>query len=121
MFNFFNKEKDSDPQNFKEVLRSLKEIKRELESCQSELEELKKYSQRAIQKIGIVRFNPFSKIGGNQSFSVAFLDKENNGVVITSLYDQKESRIYTKPVQTGKSSYSLSREEKEAISKAINS
>lgn len=121
MINIFNRKKDSDPKNLEEVLGCLKRLKKDFKSLQSELEDLKEHSQRSIQKIGIVRFNPFSEIGGDQSFSVALLDEKNNGMVITSLYNQEGSRIYTKPIKSGDSSYSLSQEEKEAISKAINS
>lgn len=41
--------------------------------------------QRTLQHIGLVRFNPFADAGGDQSFSVALLDANNSGVVISSL------------------------------------
>ena len=73
----------------------------------------------SIQKVGVVRFNPFKDTGGDQSFAIALLDKNNNGVVISSLYSREGTRIYTKPIEKGDSSYHLSEEEKEAIQKAI--
>jgi hypothetical protein len=118
MFNLFKKKKE--PENLQEILSQLKNLKENFEKFSEELEKLKKESKFSIQKIGIVRFNPFFEIGGNQSFSVALLDGNNNGFVITSLYTREGNRIYAKPIVDEKSQYLLSKEEKEAIEKAIN-
>ena len=72
-------------------------------------------------KIGVVRFNPFNDMGGNQSFIIAMLDNKNNGFVISSLFVKDGNRVYTKTVKQGKSDYVLSKEEIEAINRAINS
>ena len=68
--------------------------------------------------MGVVRYNPFSDTGSDQSFSIALLDSDNNGMVITSLYSRDGNRVYAKPVKNNVSEYSLSNEEKEAIIKA---
>jgi len=70
-----------------------------------------------------VRFNPFSQTGGNQSFSLALLDGNNNGLVISSLHSREGTRIYAKMVKEGEGKgkgkkSSFSNEEKEAILKA---
>ena len=72
-------------------------------------------TSRSIQKVGVVRFNPFKETGGNQSFSIALLDSKDNGLVISSLFTRQGTRIYAKPVKNGKSTYQLSKEELEAI------
>lgn len=118
MFNLFKKKKE--PENLQEILSQFKNLKENFEKFSEELEKLKKESKFSIQKIGIVRFNPFFEIGGNQSFSVALLDGNNTGFVITSLYTREGNRIYAKPIVDEKSQYLLSKEEKEAIEKAIN-
>lgn len=72
-----------------------------------------------IQKVGLVRFNPFAETGGDQSFCLALLDGEDNGLVISSLHSRETTRIYAKPVKKGKSAgYDLSAEEKQAVLKA---
>lgn len=72
-----------------------------------------------FQKIGIVRFNPFSDTGGSQSFTMALLDKEDNGVVMTSLYARTGNRWYIKSIKDGSGKdVELSREEKAAIKQA---
>jgi len=117
MFNFFNK-KEKEPQNLNEVLKEIKSLRREFQTVSKELEALKKKSDFFIQKIGIIRYNPFSNVGSDQSFSLALLDADNNGIVITSLFSQEGNRVYGKPVKNGGSEYSLSNEEKQAIEKA---
>ena len=73
------------------------------------------------QKIGIVRYNAFKDTGSDLSFTLALLDKYNNGVVLNGIYARDSSNIYAKPVEKGESKYVLSNEEKEAIKKAIES
>lgn len=116
MLNFFKKKKE--PENLKEILSQFKELKANFDKISKELENLKKENKFNIQKFGIVRFNPFKEIGGNQSFSVALLDGNDNGVVITTLYTREGNRVYGKPIKNGQSEYLLSTEEKEAIEKA---
>ena len=117
MFKFFKKGK-KEPENLKEVLAQFKGLEENFEKLSEELESLKKESKFSVQKIGIVRFNPFSEVGGDQSFSIALLDGNDNGIVITSLYSREGNRIYGKPIKAGVSEYSLSEEEKQAIEKA---
>lgn len=118
MFNFFKKSK-KEPKNFNEVLNYLENLEGNLGKLSEELENLKKESKFSVQKVGIVRFNPFKEVGGDQSFSAALLDGNDSGIVITSLYSRDGNRVYGKPIENEKSEYSLSEEEKEAIEKAV--
>jgi len=79
---------------------------------------LEKMAQKSIQKVGLVRFNPFKDTGSNQSFSLAMLDSFDNGLVISTLFTREGARIYAKPLEAGKSTYALSEEELEAIGRA---
>jgi len=79
-------------------------------------------SFRGLHKLGLVRFNPFKDIGGDQSFSIAFLDGKNNGIVLSSLFTREGSKVYSKSIVGGVSEkHPLTEEEKQAIEKAINS
>jgi hypothetical protein len=82
--------------------------------------ELEAITQRAIQKVGVVRYNPFSDAGGDQSFAIALLDAEGNGLVVSSLHSRTETRVFAKPVRAGRSTYSLSDEEQQAVKKALD-
>jgi hypothetical protein len=73
---------------------------------------------RSLQRLGLVRFNAFEGLGGEQSFALALLDDEGAGVVLSSLQGRGESRLYAKPVEKWDSTYTLSVEEKEAIGQA---
>ena len=73
-----------------------------------------------IQKIGIVRYSAFRDTGSDLSFALALLDRENNGVVLNGIYSREMSNIYAKPIKSGKSTYTLSEEETQALKKAIN-
>lgn len=119
MFKFFEKKKE--PRNLKEILRQFGDLEKEVERISQGFENLKKENKFSVQKIGIVRYNPFSEVGGDQSFSIALLDGNNDGVVITSLYARDGNRVYGKPIKKGASEYSLSEEEKRAIEEAIAS
>lgn len=75
---------------------------------------------RSIHKVGIIRFNPFKDIGGDQSFAIALLDGKDSGLVISSLHTREGTRIYSKPVVKGESEkYTLTDEEKAAIKNAV--
>ncbi|HUV81333.1 MAG TPA: DUF4446 family protein [Patescibacteria group bacterium] len=117
MFHFFEKEKQ-EPKELKEVLKQFKSLKKNFSELSSEFENLKKEHRFSIQKIGIIRFNPFSEVGGDQSFSVALLDAKDDGLVITSFYTREGNRVYGKPIKSGKSQYALSQEEIKAIEAA---
>ncbi|MEZ8220983.1 Protein of unknown function (DUF4446) [Candidatus Fervidibacteria bacterium JGI MDM2 JNZ-1-D12] len=90
-----------------------------LASVETRLEKLHSLLQGCLQRVGLVRFDAFDDIAGQQSFSVALLDNEGNGVVITSLFGRTESRCYAKPVIQGNSPHRLSEEEMAAIRQAM--
>jgi len=73
----------------------------------------------AIQKLGFVRYNAFGELGSDLSFSIALLDKFNNGFVLTSIFGRENSTSYAKPIKFGKSVYPLSVEEIQAIDRAM--
>lgn len=100
------------------LIKKLEGQETDLKKIFEEISRLNQISERSFQKIGVVRFNPFKDVGGDQSFSIALLDLNNNGFVITSFYGREGNRIYAKPINNGKSEYSLSEEEIEAIEKA---
>ena len=79
---------------------------------------LEEQLQQTIQKVGVVRFNPFDDGGGNFSFSIALLDGHNNGMVITSMYGRQQNRMYAKRITEGISENTLTEEEQRAIAEA---
>jgi hypothetical protein len=115
---FLRKNKKA-PETPKETLKRLERLEKEMEAISRSLKEFREKSKKDLQKVGMVRFNPFGEIGGDQSFSIAVLDENNDGFVITSHYGRESNRIYAKPVKGGKSEYVLSDEEGWAVVQAI--
>lgn len=75
-----------------------------------------------VQKVGVIRYNPFDEVGGDLSFAVALLDEDDNGVVFNSIYSREASYTYAKPLINGVcEKYKLSEEELQAIQKALGS
>jgi len=72
----------------------------------------------ALQRVGVLRFNAFDDVGGEQSFAIAFLDESGNGVVVSGLQGRDGGRVFAKPVRGGRSQYALSAEEERAIAAA---
>ncbi len=92
-----------------------------LEALQGDLTRVSEALQLAVQRVGLVRFNPFEDTGGDQSFAVALLDARGDGIVLSSLFARRETRVFAKPIQGGKSTHVLTAEESRAIELALAS
>lgn len=102
-----------------EVLENEKKLDAALVQISRKVEGLLFDSQFYIQKIGLVRFNPFNDTGGDQSFILALIDDNNSGVVISGLHTRNGTRWYAKQVREGKGAeYELSADEIKAIKSA---
>jgi hypothetical protein len=80
---------------------------------------LDRRTRRSLQHIGLVRFNPFDDTGSDQSFAIALLDDQRDGVVVSSLHGRTNTRVFAKPVADGSSPHTLSDEESQAIRVAL--
>lgn len=101
------------------LLKGSNEEHNRINELTKKLEKLEKDGFYHIQKIGLVRFNPFAETGGDQSFCLAVLDNHDSGFVISSLHSRDKTRFYAKPVKNGQPvGYELSKEETRAIKKA---
>ena len=89
-----------------------------IEDLTKQIEAVRRDSSFHIQKVGLIRFNPFSEVGGDHSFSVALLDANNTGFVATSIHTRDRTRVYAKVIKKGKSEIELSKEETKALVEA---
>ncbi|OGM64340.1 hypothetical protein A3A52_05390 [Candidatus Woesebacteria bacterium RIFCSPLOWO2_01_FULL_39_14] len=101
-----------------EVIRREKINAKNLKDLRSNFFALEENSRFHIQKVGLVRFNPFRELGGDHSFSLALLNAKDTGVVITGLHTRERTRVYVKDIKKGKSELELSEEEKRALKRA---
>ena len=96
-------------------IQDVKEIKRDNSEIKAYYTKLDDDISSCIQKAGILRYNAFRDVGGDLSFTMALLDREDNGIVLNGIYGSESSNIYAKPIKKRQSTYQLSDEEKYAI------
>jgi len=105
-----------------QVLDEVADEKKFSKELEEKINGLKLEGLSNIKKIGLIRYNPFSETGGNQSFVLSLLDGRDNGFVITSLHNRDSTRVFAKPVFGGKESgFEFSKEEIQAILEAKKS
>jgi hypothetical protein len=98
------------------LTRDVHIAKKDIDQLINRCDTIEKRQQFHIQKIGLLRFNPFKDTGGDQSFILALLDAKDTGVVITALYSRSGTRWYAKKVAKGKGmEHELSEEETKVI------
>jgi hypothetical protein len=101
------------------LLRDVDFQKKETEQLKEFTVKLDKDGQLHIQKLGLIRFNPFKDTGGDQSFVLSLLDGSDTGVIISGLYSRAGTRWYAKKVLDGKGvEHDLSEEEKRSVKEA---
>ena len=103
-----------------ELTALIRNIERDNRMTENDIAQLYAMLELCIQKVAIVRYNAFHNVGSDQSFSVALLDKRDNGVVISGIFGRDASTSYAKPVRSGASDYALTDEEERAIETARN-
>jgi hypothetical protein len=89
-----------------------------LERTDERLAELERLVRREVHRVGFVRYNSFSDIDSDLSFTLALLNDEGNGVVLTSIYALEETRTFGKAVRKFVPEQGASKEEQAAIAMA---
>jgi Protein of unknown function (DUF4446) len=74
---------------------------------------------RALRFQGMVRYDAYRDMGGQQSWSIALLDQSRTGNIITSLHSRDHARVYLKELVDGVCNQRLSPEEERAIALAM--
>lgn len=105
-------------QELKEYIKEVKQNSTELNNLEKRIELIESKLRASVDRTELIRFNAFENMGSELSFALAMLNQEGNGVVLSSINNREESRVYAKPVVKGESTYHLSEEEKKVINKA---
>ena len=95
------------------------ELEQALSETHSYCKQLENKMKNCVQKIGVVRYNAYNDAGNDLSFAVALLDEKNNGIVFNGIYSREMSNIYAKPIADGRCEYNITKEENEALKKAM--
>jgi hypothetical protein len=102
--------------------RCLEESRQALAHSHELQEQLARQGARlegCVQKVGLVRYDAFGDVRGDQSFSLALLDGQDYGTVITALFGRNDSRFFGKSVRAGQADQSLTEEEEDALQMAL--
>ncbi len=99
----------------REYISKVEEVKNKNQELMAYCHELDENMASCIQKVGIIRYSAFKDTGSDLSFALALLDENNDGIVLNGIYSREMSNIYAKPVAKGKSTYTISEEEQQAI------
>jgi hypothetical protein len=91
---------------------------RELAALNARIEALEKVAQSETPRIGFLRYNAFDDVGSDQSYALALLTRDGDGVVLSSIYSREETRTYGKAVQNFQTPQEASAEERSAIAQA---
>ena len=73
----------------------------------------------AIAYRALVRYDAYGEMSGHQSTTIALLDADHNGVVLSSIAHRDTARLYCKQVHAGRGEHQLSPEEEEAVRLAL--
>lgn len=102
-----------------QVVEKLTELDTHATQTSQALRQIVDQLNTATQHVGVIRYNSNGDDGGNLSFSAAFLDAHQSGIVLTSLHGRQNNRIYAKVITNGSSESTLSEEEREAVITAL--
>lgn len=75
--------------------------------------------RRTIAHRSLIRYDAYNELSGHQSVSIALLDDERSGIVLTSIHHRDQARVYAKQVTAGQGELELSPEEAEAVRVAL--
>lgn len=115
---FFGKKQEKKISTVEEASDYIDKLEKRIIELEERISNHEERSNSFFEKFELIRYNPFNEVGGDQSFSLAVLNNEDNGFVFTSIYTKDGNRLYAKPIKKGASVYQLS-EEEEKIVKAL--
>ena len=95
-------------------------MKLSIDRNRDDIKTLYKKHEKSFQKIGLVKYDAFTEMGGKLIFGLALLDENNSGFIINSVHSSEGCYSYTKRVKDGDSQLALSNEEKVAVERAVN-
>jgi hypothetical protein len=75
----------------------------------------------AVAYRGLVRYDAYNEMSGQQSTTIALLDATRSGIVLSSIHHRDQARLYAKQVRDGRGELELSPEEEEAVRIALTS
>ena len=103
------------------LMRRVARLEAKSEETDPRLVVLERIAASSIQKVGFVRFNPFQDTGGDNSFMLVLLDRNDTGVLLSSLYMREGARLYAKSIEKGRPRHVLSPDENKLLEETLHS
>ena len=116
---------NSEGQSVEQMLAShtstVNEVAEGQQKMQNRISTLEELIRSSLSRVSIVHFDAFEKTGQGLSYCVAILDRNNNGVIFSSICGQESERSYVKPIEEGRvaDKYKLTKEEEQALRQAV--
>ncbi len=108
--------------NLEEILHdymgTVEQIAETSKTMEKRVDGLADRQRSCLQRVGVIRFDAFEEVGGEQSFAVVVLDAERNGLALSSVYSRSDVRVYAKHIRSGQPSHPLTKEEEGALAMA---
>jgi hypothetical protein len=101
------------------LLRAVEANQRDVAQLKTAFEEARIEARTHFKYMGIVRYNAFDGVAGQQSYSLCILDENKTGILITNLVGTNFSRGYAVEIKTGEPSRPLGDEESAALTAAM--
>ena len=116
---------NSEGQSIEQMLAShtstVNDVAEEQNKMRNRISTLEELIRGSLSRVAVVHFDAFEKTGQGLSYCVAMLDRNNNGVVFSSICGQEAERSYVKPIEDGRvaDKYKLTKEEEQALKQAM--
>ncbi|MEK7175207.1 MAG: DUF4446 family protein, partial [Patescibacteria group bacterium] len=103
---FFLGKKAKDLEEYMNILqKDIVFLKTEKENMKKEINLINQKVKKSIRGLEMIRFNPFSDQGSNQSFAISMLNEDGDGLILSSLYSRERISVFAKPIKNKKSEY----------------
>ena len=116
---------ENSSQNVEELLlehmKERQDLRLHIEQLDERVISLERKIQRSKRHVGLVRYDAFPDIGGNQSFTLAVYDDNGDGAILSSIVGRADNKVYGKNLINGKTGHNLTGEEQQAILDAVKS
>lgn len=102
-----------------EFFERIEDLESHEQGIEENIQKIKENLKITYQKTGMVKYDAFREMSGALSYSIALLDQENSGVLVTSMYSREGCYSYAKEIIHGECKLNLSEEESEALKQAM--
>ena len=120
-YDLFMRGKDAESleDSFQQVYADVEMLKKEDKANKDVIKAVNIALNRSYQKTSIVHYDAFKGMGGQFSFAVTMLDRNDNGILMNCIHSRESCYLYMKEIKEGKSEVALSKEETQSLEEAL--